>query len=588
MTAIGGGRALPDSGAANPADGPAPAGRTAQPRALQRRTVLGLARVEASLLARSLLLVAGLLAGGAVIWVLISTTQPLWWSAGWRIGAGQLILAMTVLVAAQLAAGRVRRDSMADLYASFPATAGTRTLGHLIGLVGAVPTSLLLLGAAAVTVQVRGAIGAPGIVVLAGGVVLVIAAGAAGIAIGTRFAHPLAGVLGAFVLFLPEATSHLSSGAGLWLVPWDILQNQLGNLPGPLAGYPPAAHVLELAGVALLAGVVALALTARGARSRGGLATAGVVAVAVIGFAGAAQLSPLPSTELNHLVAEIADPASVQQCTTANHVRYCLYPGFSRDLPSLEAPVDGVLARVPTRPGQALTVGQIVASQDIASQFLFYGHPDQQVSRWNAQMNKEPGNAPSASAVYLPVGRWPAGGGRLADAHFNVALATAEWAVRLLSASAGQPCVAVDQAREPIAIWLAILATHPPAGELQDGLHSDGGFTAVQVHDTMVPTWNYPSTAAGQIAASEPQLTVAGYLLAKAMTNLPQQKVSQVLRRAWATWLNEHTTDAQLAAALGIRMPSVPLPPSARPGFKPRPGMNIVGQPGPQSPVCTG
>jgi len=54
---------------------------------------LGLARVEAPLLARSLLPLAGLIAGGAVVWVLIATMQPLWWSAGWRIGAGQLILA---------------------------------------------------------------------------------------------------------------------------------------------------------------------------------------------------------------------------------------------------------------------------------------------------------------------------------------------------------------------------------------------------------------------------------------------------------------------------------------------------------------
>ena len=36
--------------------------------------------------------------------------------------------------------------------------------------------------------------------------------------------------------------------------------NQLASLPGPLAGYPPAgAHALELAGLAVLAGIVALA-----------------------------------------------------------------------------------------------------------------------------------------------------------------------------------------------------------------------------------------------------------------------------------------------------------------------------------------
>jgi len=184
-------------------------------RALRLRTVLSLARVEASLLARSVLVLAGLLAGGLVIWLFIRPTEPLWWRADWEIGGGQLVLGTAVLVAAQLAAGRARRDTMADLYASFPATAGTRTLAHLTGLAGAAPASLLLLGAAAVVVQLRGAIGAPSMTVLAGGLLLVIAAGAAGIAIGARFPHPLAGVLGALALFITSASTHLASGGHL-------------------------------------------------------------------------------------------------------------------------------------------------------------------------------------------------------------------------------------------------------------------------------------------------------------------------------------------------------------------------------------
>jgi len=74
--------------------------------------VLGLARVEASLLVRSLLVLAGLLAGGAVVWAVFGSAQPLRWNAAWRIGFGQLVLGMAVPVAAQLAAGRARRDGM--------------------------------------------------------------------------------------------------------------------------------------------------------------------------------------------------------------------------------------------------------------------------------------------------------------------------------------------------------------------------------------------------------------------------------------------------------------------------------------------
>ncbi len=67
---------------------------------------------------------------------------------------------------------------------------------------------------------------------------------------------------------------------------------------------------------------------------------------------------------------------------------------------------------------------------------------------------------------------------------------------------------------------------------------------------------------------------------ASAMTRLPEQKAAHVLTSAWATWLNWHTTDAQLAAALGIRMPSVPAPPA--PFRTPRPGVTFV-----QNPLCT-
>ena len=549
---------------------------TPRPGPARLRMVLGLARVEASLLVRSVLVLAGLLAGAVVIWFLIRPAEPLWWNADWRIGGGQLVLGMAVLAAAQLNAGRVRRDGLADLYASFPATAGTRTFAHLIGLAGAAPASLLLIGAAAVVIQGRGAIGSPGIAVLAGGLLLVIAAGAAGIAIGARFVHPLAGVLGALALFTTAATNQLTSGGGIWLLPWEVLQDDLSQLPGPLAGYPPAgAHALELAGLAVLAGIVALAVTIRRARARGGLAAAGILAVAVICFAGALQLRPVPTAELNHLVTEIADPASVQHCTSASRVRYCLYPGFGRDLPSLEAPVTGVLALLPARPGPALTIRQAtVASLDVT---FTHGHPAQQVARWNAQLRGAPGTAAAVPAIYLSVGSWPAAGGQLADARFDVALATADWAVHLpLPPGSGQSCVPLDQAREAIAIWLAILATRPPAGELRDGLGGPGGgMTGTEVSNTMVRTWNYPGFTANYLTGVLPQYTAAGYLLADAMTGLPEQKVSQVLGRTWATWLNRHTTDAQLATALGL-----PVPTAAT--VLPGPAGN-----GPQNPVCT-
>jgi hypothetical protein len=533
--------------------------------------VLGLARAEAAALTRSVLVLAGLPAGGLVIWLRIRSGQPLWWNADWEIGGGQIALALAVLVATQLAAGRARRDGMADLYASFPATAGTRTLGHLIGLAGAAPASLLLAGAAAAAVQLRDPVGAPSTAVLAAGLLLVIAAGAVGIAIGTRFAHPLAGVLGALALFILSATTHVASGAGIWLLPWEFLQDQLRGLPGPLPGYPPVgAHALELAGVAAVAGIAALAVTVTGARARAALATAGLLAVALTCFAGAVQLRPIPTAALNRLVTEIADPPAGQRCTAVDHATYCLYPAFGRDLQSLEVPVSGVLARLPALPARPLAITQtIFPSLDST---LTHGHPQRQVSRWNAQLRRAPANATTLPAVYLTIGSWPAGGGQLAAARLQVALAAADWSVGLpFPVINGQPCVPLDQAREAIAIWLAMQAVHSSPGEFSAGLGGPGSPVAAQVGNTVVRGWTYPVNA-NYLTGVLPQFTAAGYLLASAMTSLPAHTVSKVLDSAWTTWLNRHTTDARLATALGMRMPRVPAMPA-------RAGATIAGGP---------
>jgi hypothetical protein len=441
---------------------------------------------------------------------------------------------------------------------------------------------------------VHGAIGTPDATVLASGLLLLIAAGAAGVALGARFPHPLAGLVGALALFLSSGMTHLASGAVNWLVPWEMVQDQLGQLPGPLTGYPPGrAHALELAGLAAVTGIAALAVTVRQARARGGLAVAGIVAVAVICLAGALQLRPIPAAELNQLASEIADPASAQACTTASQVSYCLYPAFGPLLPSLEAPVNGVLAHLPAQPAKPLTIRQ-VATLSVPDSTFTHGLPDRAAARWNAQVQLAAGNAIAAppSAIVLPVGAWPAAGGQLADAHFDLALAAAEWAVHLPgtdsfggSAGAFLPCVPVDQAREAVAIWLAILATRPSAGELQAGLGSGPNIQGADVGGTIIRTWNYPGTGLGAVAppGGGTQATAAGYLLARAMTSLPAQQVSRVLASAWGRWLNWRTTDAQLAAALGLPMPSASSGVTAPSGKATVPGPAT----GSQSPVCT-
>jgi hypothetical protein len=510
-----------------------------------------------------MLILAGLLAGGAIIWVFAHTEQPLWWNVAWQIGYGQVFLAMAVLIAAQLAAGRPNRNAMADLYASFPTSAAARTLAQLIGLLGAVPASLLLIGGTAAVVDMTGSIGVPNIWALAGGLLLVIAAGAVGIAIGRRFPHPLAGVLGALVLFVPFSQSNRFSGPNIWLYPW-IKPGQLDFLPGPLAGYPPVgAHAAELAGIAVLAGTVALMVTANGARARSVLAIAAILSLAATCLAGAAQLQAIPTADLNRLVQAAVDPVSVQRCTTVGEGRYCLYPGFGPQLASIQNPVSAVLTHLPVRPARQLTVAQV--TEVTPDSTLTHGHPELQVSQWNAQLQQGPGSGGgTASAIYLPVNVPPS------DARFYLALAAGEWAAGFPTAVANgdtSQCLPYDQAREAIAIWLALLATHTPAGQLQSGLTGQGGqgWEPMSPQGILVAVWNYPGEDADNLSSFAPQPTAAGYLLASAMVTLPEQRVSQVLKGAWAQWVNWQTTDEQLAAALAIPMPAVPQPPGPPP-----------------------
>jgi hypothetical protein len=240
--------------------------RTQLSHARQMRAILTLARIEASLLMRSLLVLGGMLVGGGVVWAATQNVRPQWWDTGWRLGYGQIVLSVTVLVAAQLAAGRVWRDGLQDLYASFPSPPGTRARAQLLAALGGLPASTLLVAAAVVVFQLRGAIGSPSPAVLVGGLLLVLAGAVIGVAVGARFPHPLAGVLAALVWFGAFSQTNRFDSGVTWLLPWTF-NGELRLLPGPLSGYPPAAaHDVELAGIAGLAAVAALVVTARGHR----------------------------------------------------------------------------------------------------------------------------------------------------------------------------------------------------------------------------------------------------------------------------------------------------------------------------------
>ena len=203
----------------------------------------------------------------------------------------------------------------------------------------------------------------------------------------------------------------------------------------------------------------------------------------------------------------------------------------------------------------------------------------QEVSQWDAQVQQAPGNAGAAPASAIYASAWPPAG-QQGGANFSLALATADWALGLPGASSaspnsGRPAVRAGSPGAGGGRDLAGHPRHPPSSQRPARWPGNRhGHSGTEVGNAFVRTWSSPG---GYVTPPGGGLqdTAIGYLLASEMTSVPQQKVSHVLAGAWGRWLNWHTTDAQLAAALGIPMPNVAtesLPPGPNP---------------PQAPLCT-
>jgi hypothetical protein len=554
--------------------------------------VLLTARAEAARLCRSPLVLAGLGIAAALIWWNSRTAVPLWWVWDVQIGSTLLAVAGAVLVAAQLAAGRVRRDGAQQLYASYPTPAAARISAHLLGLAGPLLLAAALAGAAAGWLSAQGPAGTPRLAVLAQGLLLVALGGAIGVALGSWLPNPMAGILTVIVLGAAEADLLLPSydvpvrlpGGTAWLFPWT--QPFVANwLPGPTSAIPPAAHLTWLAALTFLAVTAAFwrAVPRRltGLTGLTGLtALATAVCVALAGWSGWAQTRPVPLSVQDSILHQEANPAQAQRCTSQQRVRYCAYPAFGPDVARWATVVNGVLGRLPSRPAAVLTVRQVVDSgfgpSDVGylpatmardRQFRAlegeFGHFLQGQS---ANPHLVPGSG--VPPVYVDI-NWGAGSA-IGPYQLSLAMQAAWWVAGLpttwqrsvwyscgpeCNAEGQVSCLAVGQAREPIALWLAGSATPATRPAFLAGLLYTPGVS--KVGGALISS--YPGA---QVSGYQPalQFTGQGAALAEAMLRLPQGRVEAALAARWPGWLSPRATDAQLTAALGIPLPAAPPP----------------------------
>jgi hypothetical protein len=582
------------------------------------RVLLLAGRAEGGRLARSPLILAALAVVAAAIWRNSRSEVPLWWGWDMTIGSWLLIPAGAVLIAAQLAAGRARRDGMAQLYESYPVPAAARTGSQLLGVAGPVALAAVLTAAAILWLDSRGAIGAPRLTVLLAGLLLIALGGAVGVALGSWLPHPMAGILAAVVLgvievdlVLPEPVPVALPGQAPWLFPWTEPAG-LGSLPGTVNLVPAGAHAAELAGLAGVAAVIALwhgrpARRSAGARRlTAALALAGAGCLAVAGWGSWAQLQPVPLTKLTRLTSDITQPARAERCETRGGTRYCAYPAFVPAISRWAVPVSGVLRRVPAL-HRTLVVRQVVdnsneliltvdGTNDLgltpATPPTAWGRQLARLSRAAsdfefAQMTN-PRLVPGTSVppVYTDL-VWGEGSG-LGASELGLASSTAYWVVglpttsryvsyRSASGSGTQllSCVPVGQAREAIALWLAAGAT--PAARAALAATLAAGPFPTQVGKRWIATYNL----SGSGPALNLDATAQGTALAGAMLKLPARQVRAVLAAHWPGWLRPRATVAQLAVALRIALPKAPAV-SSPPGSPPGSEISY----GPPSPVC--
>jgi len=570
------------------------------------RVVALAGRAEAARLCRSPLVLTGLAVAASLIWWNSRTMVPQWWVWDVQIGSILLTVAGAVLVSAQFAAGRIRRDGATQLYDSYPATAAARSGAYLLGAAGPLVLAVALTGAAVIWLDLLGPVGAPRPAVLAQGLLLVALGGAIGVALGRWLPHPMAGILAVIVLGAAEADLLLPfsgpvhlPGQTAWLFPW-TQPVVLRWLPGPTPLIPPTAHLAWLAALTALGVLAALWRSARGHRlpkltGLTALAAAGCLALA--GWSGWAQTRPDAGAQ-ESLAYQATHPAQSEQCTSLQRVRYCAYPGFSHDVARWAAVVNGVAGRLPARPAETLVVRQLVDVDYVQPNFAD-GYPSAaaaqdgsglqlsaNIARFVFAEDGDPHliSGSSVPPVYVDI-NW--GAGSTASSYQLVLAMQAAWWIaglpttwqRSVSYSCGPDCstqaqiscLPVGQAREAIALWLAATATPATRPAFFSWLRN--GPSAEKVGHVWISAYGDASAYGYQPAL---QFTSQGAALARVMLRLPEQRVTAALATGWPRWLNPRATDAQLAAALGIQLPAV-IPP---------PGGSALNRGQPADPVC--
>jgi hypothetical protein len=463
-----------------------------------------------------------------------------------------------LLLAANRAVLRGRRDGVEELYSSLPAPRSARSSGHLLSLwmptvVGIAIVALLLLAAVASSGKTdepmfsfgprAGAIPWSNLLAYgASAVVLVMCAGALGIALARLVPYSLAAVasLPVIVVFTGSATGG-SSDLARSLAPFTYPR----ALPDLVSVEVPWPHVVYLLGLGLVA--VAATWLLDGDRRRG-LTALGVAAVLVVVGWAAPVVFP-DEARFDSVAAVVSNPADHQQCVEAATATYCIYEPFESYVDEWADAIGPVLdAAPPDASPTSPRVEQRLSPEEI-------GTLDPRV-----RARLEPaalGAAPHA---------WPIDDGlhpdlRLgSESHITLAISAGSWVVGLPASGDGvHPCYAGGQSRGVVALWLASRSIGDGASTSWFatsghwyGDHNDYGNRPADLVDghrrytDLLPA-DYETNAGPTVVWDDTDLA-----LTRALLDDPADEVRATLHDEWTTVTDPETTTAELAARFGL------------------------------------
>jgi hypothetical protein len=515
----------------------------ARPVATARQVAAALGRAEARQW-----LVSGWFAAGTGLLVVELLAFGLLWAGdfdrSWRYWFVHLPAMAHPMVGmavggAHAAVTRARRDGAAELFEACPAGEATRTAGHLRSAwVVVVPVALYVAASSLLIGINSGRVYGPIDARAGADVLAALVLSACGAWLGVALARwapwrlvPVAALIALTMVLLGLG----DIGAPHWsnarqLSSWPRYPDHEFLFTDP----PVWWHLLWLAGLGGLMGVVALARAGRSRRLLG----MGAALAAVSLLAGVMATRPLPDRSVSRLASLIVEPARHQSCRAAlgAAVSVCAYRGYERYAALVVDEVQPVVASLPPAAGP----------------FTFRQGFDGDLAELGPEVNRAiaglggPARADAPGA--LPLG-YTTSDPALTAARLTVALAALELPVE--PGPDRRPEVIAGQARGVAALWLAARGLGPAdARKLASSTYNpddhanDGPPTALDRGSA----WPEPcSSRPAPVAWAAQDLAAARALLAR-----PEGEIRDLLHREWAAVLDPATTTDQLLALAGL------------------------------------